>query len=300
MTTRRWVARGRGPIEKIVRLAGGDADAIADGRVFVGRARAEAGMVIDAGTEVVVHSRSSPGDGEIAILLRRAELVAVAKPAGIPTIPDHGGRAHSLLAATARATGIDASALHPTSRLDRDVSGVVVFALTVAGREALRRAREEGRYERRYVAIAVAGPSAPEGEWSAPIGRGKNPRLRAIAGADARPAVTRYRTVAVVSTAALLAVEPVTGRTHQIRVHASAAKLPLLGDRDYGGPTRLTLPGGRSLSLKRVYLHCGRVAIDVADERVTIEAPLPPAFNDVWLSLGGRADDLARALHPSP
>lgn len=299
MTTRRWVARGRGPIEKIVRLAGGDAEALVDGRVFVGRVRAEAGMIIDAGTEVVVHSRSSATDDTIEVLLRRDDLVAVAKPAGIPTIPDHGGRAHSLLAGTARAIGVDVGALHPTSRLDRDVSGVVVFALTIAGRDGLRRAREEGRYERRYVAIAAASPSPPEGTWSSPIGRGKNPRLRAVAGKEARPAVTHYRTVAVVPTATLLALEPVTGRTHQIRVHASAAKVPLLGDRDYGGPTRLTLPGGRSMALQRVYLHCARVSIDLEGDPIAVVAPLPPDFASIWSALGGRDDDPAKALLPA-
>lgn len=287
--TRRWVSRDRGPIEAIVRLAGGDEDAISEGRVFVGRERARAGMVIDGGIEVVIQARPA-ASGAVEVLWRTADVVAVEKPAGIPTIPDHGGIAHSLLAATARAVGVDMSELHPTSRLDRDVSGVVLFASSRAGREALRRAREEGRYERRYVAIAAGRLSPASGEWDAPIGRVKNPRLRAVSGKDARPARTRYRTLEVARRATLLEVEPVTGRTHQIRVHVAAAGAPLLGDRDYGGPKRITLEGGRSKGLERIYLHCERVAVELGGERVVATAAVPAEFRELWAMLGGRDD----------
>ena len=60
----------------------------------------------------------------------------------------------------------------------------------------------------------------------------------------------------------MLSVEPITGRTHQIRVHASHAGAPLLGDRDYGGPTRWTLKSGKSVTLDRIALHCARVTVE--------------------------------------
>ena len=136
-------------------------------------------------------------DGRVAILLHEGDLVAADKPAGIPTIPDHGGASHALLAVVARTLGIDASRLHPTSRLDRDVSGVVVFALTAAARSAsltpasaalrtpLRRhaSRSPGQAE-------GAGADLPDqlrataALWDAPIGR------------DARSAPPGRRTVA--------------------------------------------------------------------------------------------------------
>ena len=177
------------------------------------------------------------------VILREDDLVAVDKPAGMPTIADHGGAAHALVAATARALGIDPARLHPTSRLDRGVSGVVVFALTKAAAERLARARGEGAYERRYVAIAASAPAPASGTWDAPIGRARDPRLRTVRGRDPIAAATRYGVCAhAPGGAAMLAVAPVTGRTHQIRVHASHAGAPLLGDRDYGGPARVTLP----------------------------------------------------------
>ena len=293
--TIRWIAQVPATIDEIVRLAGGDPEAVRDGRVFVGRARASEGLSVEAGTEIVIHGASAaPREGEV--LLHRRGVLAMAKPAGIPTIPDQGGKAHSLVAVAAKAAGVDPKMVHPTSRLDRDVSGVVLFALDAEAREALQRARDEGRYGRRYVALAAAAPAPAEGLWDAPIGRAKNPRLRAIArkpGSDAKPATTGYVTLGVASGRALLAVEPITGRTHQIRVHAAHAGAPLLGDGDYGGPTRLTLEGGRSLSLRRIYLHCARVWIEPLG--LELAAELPAEIVELWTKLGGSWDQpLAR------
>jgi 23S rRNA-/tRNA-specific pseudouridylate synthase len=100
---------------------------------------------------------------------------------------------------------VDPSRLHPTSRLDRDVSGVVIFAVTRAAAERLARARAEGRYQRRYVAVAANAPSPPSGTWDAPIGRTRDPRLRQVQGRDPVAAVTRYSIVASIGGASMLA-----------------------------------------------------------------------------------------------
>lgn len=281
---KRWIAREASPIEEVVRAAGGDEAALDDGRVFVGRVRAKRGMAVNVGAEIVIHA-PPPELAAIEVLLRTDDLVAVVKPAGIPTIPDHGGASHSLLAATARASSCAPSALHPTSRLDRDVSGVVIFARTSAGAAALLRAREEGKYLRRYVALTKGVPSPAEGRWDAPIGRHANPRLRTVRGREARPAATRYRTVRVAGAYAWLVCEPETGRTHQIRVHASHAGAPLLGDGDYGGPTRVTSSGGKSETLRRIYLHCELVEVTLGRARLRVEAPVPEELERLWARL---------------
>src|SRR6185437_8095413 len=84
---------------------------------------------------------------------------------------------------------------------------------------------------------------------------------------------------------------PVTGRTHQLRVHAGHARAPLLGDRVYGGPTRLTLPSGRVLALDRIALHAARVTLPADILDAPIDSPIPTALRDAWLALGG--DDAA-------
>lgn len=272
-------------VGEIVARAGGDARAIAEGRVFVGRHRAkDPHAAVRAGDEVTI---APPRDVvDVAVLARARELVAVAKPAGIPTIADHHGGGHSLLAATARAIGAREDSLHATSRLDRGVSGVVVFALAKAAADRVARAREDGSYERRYVAIASRAPTPDAGTWDTPIGRAKDPRHRAANGRDAVAARSRYRVVArAPAGAAMLALAPVTGRTHQLRVHAAHAGAPLLGDRTYGGPSRVTLPSGRVLALDRVLLHCARVAVAGLDA----SAPVPDDLRALWLALGGDA-----------
>jgi 23S rRNA pseudouridine955/2504/2580 synthase/23S rRNA pseudouridine1911/1915/1917 synthase len=95
----------------------------------------------------------------------------------------------------------------------------------------------------------------------------------------------------------MLAVEPQTGRTHQIRVHASHAGAPLLGDRDYGGPSRVTLPNGRIVALTRIALHAARVTVPGSGgELLSASAPIPPELARVWSDLGGAAEAWDRAM----
>jgi RluA family pseudouridine synthase len=288
----RWVVQpgdGR-TVEQVLARAGADEDAVREGRVFLGRRRVREGAeTVSPGDEVHVAPARDPSSVQATILLHESDLVAADKPAGIPTIPDQGGSAHALVALVARALGVAPSRLHPTSRLDRDVSGVVFFALTKEAASRLAEARAQGRYERRYLAVAARAPAADRGTWDEPIGRAKDPRLRAPGGRDAVPARTRYAVCSrAPAGAALIALSPQTGRTHQIRVHAAHAGAPLLGDRPYGGPTRLTLPTGRVLEPGRVALHAARVVVPGAQGAPLVAvSPVPAVLRDVWSSLGG-------------
>ena len=312
MSERVWIVRdGDGAtVDAIVARLGEDARALDEGRVFVGRKRAARGDAVSAGDEVRVAARREVA-ADVTVLHRGGGLVAVAKPAGIPTIPDEHDAEGSLLVRTARAIGIPPSTLHATSRLDRGVSGVVVFAETVAARERLQDARISGHYFRLYLAIAARAPSPAEGTWREPIGRARDPKKRMVRGKDATDAETRYRTVKALAgsaaggtaqapnaSGALLAIEPVTGRTHQIRVHASHAGAPLLGDRDYspapalarrgGGPRTLVLASGKVIALDRVALHCAHVRVEGV---LDVRAPIPDTLRGWWRDLGGDDDD---------
>jgi 23S rRNA pseudouridine1911/1915/1917 synthase len=304
---KRWVVRdGDGAtVGEILARAGEKESAVEEGRVFLGRVRVKsAGERVSVGDEVRVGSGSGPGPVEWGVIWERDGMLACNKPAGMPTVPDHGGSSHSLVALAAQSIGRNATSMFVTSRLDREVSGVVVFATSAEAEGRLRRARAEGRYARRYVAIAAA----PEGAsfdvepgsarvWDAPIGAGKDARHRAAAGPDAKEARTHWRVVARVPGYALLAVEPQTGRTHQIRVHASHAGVPLLGDRDYGGAARVTLAGGRTVALLRIALHAARVTVpDASGEPRMAAAPVPPELTRAWAELGGASEAWDMAL----
>ena len=293
-------------VVEILRRAGEGVSAIEEGRVFVGRTRVkEPGLAVRVGDEVRIGAgaggRAGTGTGtgttrvEWAVIWERDGLVACAKPAGIPTVPDHGGAAHALVALAAESVG--RKELLVTSRLDREVSGVVVFAMDAEVEGRLRTAREEGRYARRYVAIAASDSIEGGGIWEAPIGAGRDPRHRAAFGPDAKAAQTRWKVVARVGSFVMIAVEPQTGRTHQIRVHASHAGAPLLGDRDYGGPTRTTLGDGRVVALARIALHAARVSVpDARGEPLVACAPVPLELTRAWAELGGAAEAWDRAV----
>jgi len=292
----RFVAPSATSIADVLSRVGLDArgaqQAIADGRVFLGRQRVARGdLEVPAGAEVLVHPpREEVVLPEPFVLLDRDGVLVVDKPAGVPTVPDVVGAQGSLVDLAARATGRSRDQLHPTSRLDRDVSGIVTFALTEAARDALHRAREEHRYLRRYVAIAC-GELPDEARWTWSIDRARDPRLRrAVKPPEGKESATRVRVVSrsTVGRArfALLAVAPETGRTHQIRVHASAAGAPLVGDRDYGGPIRLTTATGKVLPFGRVALHCARVEVDYGDCMIRVASPVSRELVELAGALG--------------
>jgi 23S rRNA pseudouridine1911/1915/1917 synthase len=277
-------------VRDVLSRAKADADALRDGRVFVTLRRVlrDDEPVHDGDVVEIAPTRQARAE-PVRVLALTGDLVAVEKPAGVPTIADHAGSSHALVALAAGVLGVAESALHPTSRLDRDVSGVVVFARSHAAAQRLVRARAQGAYERRYVAIAARAPAAGGGSWDAPIGRARDPRLRMVDGRDSVHASTRYAVCArTPGKAVLIALAPVTGRTHQIRVHASHAGAPLIGDRAYGGPARLTLPSGRVLEPRRIALHAARVVVPDEDGTpLSVSAPVPADLVDLWLLLGG-------------
>lgn len=298
-----WIVRAGDPetLGALVVRAGGDDAAIAEGRVFVGRARAKsADAPVRVGDEVRISVAAAGDRGEavasqVRVIARAAGLVALEKPAGLPTIADHAGAAHTLVAAAAKLLGVAEEKLHPTSRLDREVSGVVVLASSPAAAALARRARDEGAYARLYVAVgSTTLEGAPdEGVWDAPIGRHpRDARHRAANGKDPAPARTRFRIVARAGGACLLALRPETGRTHQLRVHAAHAGAPLVGDRVYGGRARVTSPSGAVVPFDRIALHAARVVVGRLDAR----ADVPEALRTLWAALGGVAPAWDTAL----
>ncbi|MFZ5470259.1 MAG: RluA family pseudouridine synthase [Myxococcota bacterium] len=249
------------------------------GAVYVdGRRCLEAKRVLRAGQKVTAVLEESGRGGleparpslPLAVLYEDEELLAANKPPGLSAQPTPGRVGESLLDLVSAHLGRDAGLVH---RLDRETSGVTVFAKTKAATSALAAQFREGAVRKRYLAATM--PGLPErGTIELPIA--KDPtrpgRQRALRHGNGKPAVTDFERLFADEVYCLVALFPRTGRTHQLRAHLRALDAPILGDALYGGPK-----GAGGLSAPRVLLHAQ--ALVLAHPRtkapVLLEAPVP-------------------------
>jgi 23S rRNA-/tRNA-specific pseudouridylate synthase len=230
---------------------------------------------------------------EPAIVHRDDELLVVSKPPGLPTTAPSPAEPSLVRWVSNRFPVLRA---HPTSRLDAQVSGVVTFALSREANRRLLAARRAGAYERLYLGITVSEVSVRDTEWSWPISIDPEDSKRRVAGPGRgeRAARTQVEIAVQHAHATLLRLRPATGRTHQLRVHAAKAGVPLFGDRAYGGEPRKVLPDGRVVAARRVLLHCARVCFPSASggDRMELHAPVESGMTKVWVELGGAPEEL--------
>lgn len=235
---------------------------------------------------------------DVRVLHRDEDLLVLDKPSGVPTTSPDG---RNCLAALAREIDPDAQRMHPSSRLDAEVTGIVTFARTTRGIEALLRARKHAQYIRTYVGIASRAPEPQSGFWHWPIGEDpRDPRKRVALperSKQGRSATSRYVVAQALPQAALVLLFPHTGRTHQLRVHVAHAGAPLLGDKHYGGPMQVVLSDGSVLRARRVLLHCARVAFPAPDGsgELCLQAEVPSDMRALLTSLGGDEAQLSAA-----
>jgi 23S rRNA-/tRNA-specific pseudouridylate synthase len=290
----RWIATQDEPLSRVLERLGQGA-ALGEGRVFVaGRRAFGADEAVRPGDAVEVYAAREPG-AALAILYESDGLVFVEKPAGIATEPERRGSAGTVVALAATALGLDAGRVHALSRLDVGVSGVVLLGTNADARRRITALREAGRVRRRYVAVAAGVPEPERGSWDEPIRKGAKPPLREL-GTGGEAALTHYLVAGRSrgkAPLAVLALEPETGRTHQLRVHAAAHAAPLVGDPSYGGPNRLTSPDGRVVRLERVLLHAAWLEIG---DLSRVSSALPALFAEVFCADGGDAAALSRAV----
>lgn len=166
-----------------------------------------------------------------AVLHRDEHLLAVAKPRGLPCVPNGGFLTHTLLHLVRRLCP-EATPLH---RLGRGTSGVVLFARTEAARRAASAAWREGLVEKEYRALVTGVPLRREWTIATPIGPVPHPRLGRVhaASGDGKAALTHVRVLAARGDQAIVSLRIPTGRPHQIRIHMAAAGHPLVGDPLY-------------------------------------------------------------------
>lgn len=221
-----------------------------------------------------------------------AHVIAFNKPSGLSS---QGGRIQAntlddLIWAFARSNGKRPELVH---RLDRDTSGVILAAKTKPDAGFLGKALQMRRFSKTYLALIAAVPEPRGGTIDAPlvrqeIGRESYMRVCAFDAPGAQGSQSRYRTLASSEDGALVELEPLTGRMHQLRVHMAHIGRPLIGDPRYGGA--LTAAGQRA---GRLMLHAARLTFPhPAGERMTVSAPPPEDFATLATAMG-LADGLA-------
>lgn len=211
-----------------------------------------------------------PPTTALALLYADASLVAIDKPAGLLSVPGRGPDKADCAASRVQALFADARVVH---RLDMGTSGVLVFARGLAAQQALSRAFEQRVAQKTYVAVAAGVLAEDSGQvtWPLRCDWPRRPR-QMIDMQQGKPAVTDWqvhsRDAAAGQTRLLL--QPLTGRSHQLRVHMQAIGHPLLGDELYAPPAV-------QAAAPRLLLHALRLCLPhpVSGELLTLQAPAP-------------------------
>ena len=245
-------------------------------RVFT-NARVSAGDLLAAElTAGETPSGLSPIPMALEILFEDEHLLILDKPAPLAVIPSSlvpeeptlaGGLAHYL--------GRDFS-FHPVNRLDRGTTGVMAVAKTGYIHEKLRRALHSGDFYREYLAICTGCPQPMEGEISLPIGRCPDSAIKRQVDPSGQSARSQYRVLEAGPGFSLVELRPLTGRTHQLRVHMAALGCPLAGDWLYGVEDKALIP--------RPALHSRRMKLrhPVTGELLELTAPIPADMLRLW------------------
>ena len=201
------------------------------------------------------------------VVVEEPGFVVIDKPAGIATIPERDLGAPSLVRALEAARGERLFVVH---RLDKEVSGLVVFARDAATHRALSMAFERREVEKTYLAVLHGTLPWDEHLVDAPIATFGSGRM-GVRARDGKPSQTRFRVRSRTPETTLVEAHPTTGRRHQIRVHAYHLGHPIAGDLRYGDRTLQS-------RYARLFLHAWQLTLPVGDERRTFEAGVPEGF----------------------
>jgi 23S rRNA pseudouridine1911/1915/1917 synthase len=259
---------------------------IKEGRVLVNGAESKSSLLLRGGERVEVSPagpvplQAAPEDLPLEILYQDASVIAINKPAGLVVHAGAGASSGTLVNRLVHhftALSQVGGDLRPgiVHRLDKGTSGVLLVARNDAAHRALA-AQFAGRtVEKTYLALVHGKVRLEQGRVTTAIARDPVRRIRMTARlGTGRSALTEYRVLKRFEKFTYLEVRIGTGRTHQIRVHLASIGHPVAGDKLYGAP-----------SADRIFLHAWRIAFvsPAADQRVTVEAPLPRELSE-WLA----------------
>jgi 23S rRNA pseudouridine1911/1915/1917 synthase len=266
---------------------------IESGAVAMGRQPCKPRDRVEAGARIRVNipldvpqPTLQPEPIALTLAHQDADVLVIDKPAGLVVHPGAGNPSHTLqnalLALDPSLAALPRSGL--IHRLDKDTSGLLVVARNAEAYTSLSRQLLARSMAREYLTVCV-GVMTAGGTIDAPIGRNRSDRLRMAVRESGRPAVTHYRVLERFRAHTYLSVKLETGRTHQIRLHLSHLRYPIVGDPVYGGrfaQPRDTAPEFLATlrGFKRQALHAASLGFEHprTAKSLILHSPVPPDF----------------------
>lgn len=218
-------------------------------------------------------------DIPLKIVFENENFIVIDKPAGLVVHPAAGHRQGTLVNALLHHLGERFSEVGERSRpglvhrLDKDTSGLLIVAKTEPTRVSLVQAFKDRNVHKEYLALISGTLAEPAGEINKPIGRDDRNRLKFAISDKGKEATTRYFTEKVLPNHTLLRVLPLTGRTHQIRVHLASIGHPIVGDKLYGGE-----------EADRLFLHATKLQFILKGKEWAFESSLPEDLTKILTS----------------
>lgn len=236
--------------------------------VLAGKVVSRSNQVVLAGQELAVGPRVQFARGDIKILFEDEHLVVLDKPEKLLSVATDFQDEHTVHTILKRRR--HPGRVFPVHRLDRDTSGVMLFAYTEAAQNALKEQFEKRAIEKIYIAIVQGKMVEKNGKWESLLQEDAN-YFVSSSSKSGKLAITEYEVIAQNSRYSALKLKLCTGRKNQIRVHCSEAGFPIVGDKKYGASLNL---------IKRLCLHAQSVAFThpTSGKRMHFEIPLPEDF----------------------
>ena len=268
-----------------------DDDVLVDGKSVRPSYLVDSGEIIEITISAPPPIKAEPEDIPLDIAFEDESLIVVNKSAGIVIHPARGNLKGTLVNALLHysdsiSTGSDPFRPGIVHRLDKGTSGLIMIAKNDQVHAEITNMFMNREIVKEYTALIWGMMPQNEGKISEPIGRSRKDRTKMSATDNGKSAVTNYKVDVEMDFTSLIRLKPVTGRTHQLRVHLSNLGMPIFGDHEYGGRGRMAgmvTPERRKKAVKalellsRQALHARRLSFrhPVTKKQIEIEAPLP-------------------------
>jgi len=237
-----------------------------------GRCVIKAQMPVTPGTSIAIGPKVHFLENGIKVLYEDRTLIVLEKPEGVLSVAtdyDTTANLHTILKRRQKAGRV-----FPVHRLDRETSGIMLFAYTLTAQKHLKRQFEKRLVEKTYYAIVKGKPALSSGTWESYLKEDESFHVHSSANPESgEHAITHYEVTSSQNGKSLLRLRPVTGKKHQLRVHCKEAGIPILGDPRYGSEQ----------SAKRLCLHAQKLSFThpVTEKKMCFEGSLPEIFNQL-------------------